>query len=258
MALVRRPGPNLADGIVTHQARQPVDVALALAQWEQYRGVLDRSGWPTIEIEPADACPDAVFIEDTMVMLGRHAVLSRPGAASRTGELAGAMAALSALDGISISRIEAPGTLDGGDVLMVGATVYVGRSGRTNDAGIAQLATLAEPLGYDVRPVPVTSVLHLKSAVTALPDGTIVGYHPVVDAPDAFSPYRAMPTEGGAHVVVLAPDHVLMATSSGPAIDLVEQTGVRVSAVDISEFEKLDGCVTCLSVLVPPAAAPTD
>ena len=126
----------------------------------------------------------------------------------------------------------------------------MGRGGRTNAEGIRQLRHILSPLGYTVVAVPITKVLHLKSAVTALPDGTVIGYPPVVDDPKIFDRFLAVPEEAGAHVVMLADDTVLMAASAPESAQLIESLGYRVIAVDIWEFEKLEGCVTCLSVRV--------
>lgn len=246
-ALVRRPGPRLDAGLLTHLERVPVDVDLALRQWEAYVEALRAEGWETVEVPPADDCPDAVFVEDTVVVLDDLAVISRPGADERKPETAGTEATLAAL-GYRIARIEAPGTLDGGDVLKHGRTVWVGLGGRTNEAGVEQLTAHLAPLGARVVGVPVARVLHLKSAVTALPDGTVVGFEPLVDDPGAWDPFLPVPEEGGSHVVVLDESTVLMATSAPLSRALFEERGLRVVAVDMSEFEKLEGCVTCLSV----------
>jgi dimethylargininase len=126
--------------------------------------------------------------------------------------------------------------------------VYVGLGGRTNQAGIDQLREHLEPLGADVVAVPVQKVLHLKSAVTALPDGTVIGYEPLTDNPAAFPKFLAVPEEGGAHVVLLGEDRLLMAASAPKTAELFRERGYTPVVVDISEFEKLEGCVTCLSV----------
>jgi len=165
----------------------------------------------------------------------------------RRAKVAGVTAAVAAA-GYRFERIIEPGTLDGGDVLKIGATVYVGRGGRTNDAGIRQLADHLAPLGATVVPVPVTKVLHLKSAVTALPDGTVIGYPPLVDDPALFDDFLAVPEEPGSHVVLLGGDRVLLAASAGATADLLTTIGLTPVTVDIGEFEKLEGCVTCLSV----------
>jgi dimethylargininase len=243
IALVRRPGPRLAEGLVTHIERHGIDAALATRQWQSYVDALVEVGWRVVEVGPADDCPDAVFVEDPVVIYGKTAVLARSGAPERRAETVGVE---KALDGYDIRRIEAPGTLDGGDVLKIGDTIYVGRGGRTNDDGIHQLA--AHLPGATVVPVSTTLVLHLKSAVTALPDGTVIGYPPLVDDPSVFPQFLAVPEESGAHVVLLGGDRVLMAASAPETAALLETRGLRPILVDISEFEKLEGCVTCLSV----------
>ena len=167
-ALVRRPSPRVADGLVTFIERRPVDGSLASSQWAGYVAALEAAGWETVEVEPADDCPDGVFIEDTLVVRRGIAVIARPGAESRRQEVEAVEAAIASL-GYSPKRIEPPGTLDGGDVLQVGDTVYVGTGGRTNPEGARQLRAILEPLGATVLSVPVRKVLHLKSAVTALP-----------------------------------------------------------------------------------------
>jgi dimethylargininase len=246
-ALVRRPGPRLAEGLLTHLDRSPVDLPLARRQWTGYVAALEGEGWRTIEVPAADDCPDAVFVEDTVVMYADLAVITRPGADPRRPETTGTEQTLAGL-GYRIDRIEAPGTLDGGDVLKHGARVWVGLGGRTNEPGLAQLSRLLAPLGAVVTGVPVSRVLHLKSAVTALPDGTVVGYPPLVDDPGVWASFAPVPEEPGAHVVLLGADTVLMAASAPRTRALFEERGLRVVAVDISEFEKLEGCVTCLSV----------
>ena len=246
-ALVRRPGPRLAEGLLTHLDRTPVDVDLAVRQWEAYVAALQAEGWETLEVPSADDCPDAVFVEDTVVVYGDLAVVTRPGAEPRRPETAATEETLRGL-GFRIERIEPPGTLDGGDVLKYGGTVWVGLGGRTNREGADQLAAHLVPLGARVVPVPVTKVLHLKTAVTALPDGTVVGHEPLVDDPSTWQPFLPVPEESGAHVVLLGGQTVLMADDAPRSRELFEQRGLRVVAVDISEFEKLEGCVTCLSV----------
>ncbi|TJZ43473.1 N(G),N(G)-dimethylarginine dimethylaminohydrolase [Streptomyces piniterrae] len=246
-ALVRRPGPRLAEGLVTHIDRRPVDPARGLRQWEGYVQALRDHGWRTTEVAPADDCPDSVFVEDTMVVFRNVALIARPGADSRRPETRGAREAAEAL-GCSVNEVRAPGTLDGGDVLKIGDTVYVGRGGRTNADGVRQLRATFEPLGARVVAVPVRKVLHLKSAVTALPDGTVIGYPPVVDDPAAFPRFLPVPEESGAHVLLLGGGRLLMSTSAPRTAELLADLGYEPVPVDIEEFEKLEGCVTCLSV----------
>lgn len=246
-ALVRRPSPRLAEGIVTHIERAPVDVDLAGDQWEQYVSAMNDNGWDTLEVEQAKDCPDSVFVEDTMVVYDRTAVIARPGADTRKPETERAEDSVAEL-GYRVVRIEAPGTLDGGDVLKVAGTVYVGSGGRTNGEGIRQLRAALTPLGATVVGVPLTKVLHLKSAVTALPDGTIIGYAPLVDDPTMFPHFLPVPEESGAHVVLLGGDRLLMSASAPRSAAMFADLGWTPVVVDISEYEKLEGCVTCLSV----------
>lgn len=249
IALVRLPAANLAEGQVTHIARSVVDSEKADEQWDNYVATLVDNGWDTIEVPVAAEAPDSVFVEDAVVIFGDTAVITSPGHESRRGETAGVEDTVREL-GLRIERIELPGTLDGGDVLKIGTVVYVGRGGRTNTEGIRQLRTIVAPLGYTVVAVPVTRVLHLKSGVTALPDGTVLGYPPLVDHPELFDRFLAVPEETGVAVVVLDDDTVLMAASAPESAALVADLGYRVVTVDISEFEKLEGCVTCLSVRI--------
>jgi dimethylargininase len=246
-ALVRRPGPRLAEGLVTHIDREKIDVDVAVEQWEGYARALRAHGWETIEVDPADDCPDAVFVEDTVVMYRNVALIARSGAESRRPETAGVEEAVARL-GCSVNWIWEPGTLDGGDVLKIGDTIYVGRGGRTNAAGVQQLRAVFGPLGARVVAVPVSKVLHLKSAVTALPDGTVIGQVPHVDAPSPFPRFLPVPEASGAHVVLLGGNALLMASSAPRTAELFADLGYAPVPVDIGEFEKLEGCVTCLSV----------
>jgi dimethylargininase len=248
LALVRRPSPRLAEGIVTHIERSDeVDAGLALRQWREYCDVLRRRGWSVVEAPPVDDCPDGVFIEDQVVVHGDVAVLGRSGAPQRRAEQSGVRQAVEA-QGYRVVPIEDPGTLDGGDVLKHGRHVWVGVDGRTNESGVEQLRAAFAGHRVDVLPVPVSKVLHLKSAVTALPDGSVIGYPPLVDDPTVWAEFVAVPEEPGAHVVLLGGMSVLMSAAAPRTARLLEDRGHDVTVVDISEFEKLEGTVTCLSV----------
>lgn len=222
-AIVRRPSPLLREGIVTHVERRPVDVELAFAQWEAYVDVLRAAGWETVEAPAADEHPDGVFVEDALVVDGGLAVVARPGVDARRGETAG-LGELAAALGLRVAWITEPATLDGGDVLRVGDGFRVGVGGRTNAEGAEQLAAAT---GARVTQVPVRGVLHLKTELTALPDGRLVD----ANALDL----------GGGKVLVAAGD---------PAAYRVAAHGFEPVHVDISEFQKLEAGVTCLSVLV--------
>ena len=251
VALVRRPSSRMADGIVTFGEREAVDAALAVAQHEAYVDALRGAGWAIHEVAPADDLPDSAFVEDTVVVCGELAVLARPGAPERRAEVGGTEEVVRAL-GLEVARIEGPGTLDGGDVLTVGRTLYVGRGGRTNEEGIRRLEELVAPRGFRVVTVPLRDVLHLKSAITALPDGTIIAADPSLLDTSPLPAIRTVPEEAGSHVVPLGGDTVLMAASAPRTAEQLADAGLDVVAVDIGEFEKMEGCVTCLSVLVAP------
>ncbi len=246
-ALVRRPSPRLADGLVTHIGRTPVDVELAKQQWARYVAALEANGWGTTEVTPAPGLPDSAFVEDTMVVFRDVAVIARPGADERKPEVAAATETVRSF-GYRIVTVQAPGTLDGGDVLKVGNTIYVGNGDRTNREGIAQVAAAFEPLGATIVTVPLTKVLHLKSAITALPDGTIIGWPPAVDDVSLFANFVAVPEESGSHVVVLDEHTLLLSADCPQTAALLRDRGYEVVTVDISEYIKLEGCVTCLSV----------
>jgi dimethylargininase len=232
---------------VTHIERSSVDADIAMKQWEGYVRALVDAGWRVTEVEPAPECPDGVFVEDTVVVYGDLAVITRSGAVERRPETEGTEKAVAEF-GYRVAHIEAPGVLDGGDVLKHGGTVYVGLSERTNADGIRQLAEFLAPFGATVTAVPVTKALHLKSAVTALPDGAIIGYEPVVDDPSVFEDFLAVPEERGAHVVLLGDGKLLMSSAAPETAALMRARGYEPVLVDIGEFEKLEGCVTCLSV----------
>lgn len=246
-ALVRRPSPRLADGLVTHIGRTPVDVELATQQWAGYIAALKANGWTTTEVTPAPGLPDSAFIEDTMVVFRDVALIARPGADERKPEVAAAADTVRRF-GYRVLTVQAPGTLDGGDVLKVGNIIYVGNGGRTNVEGIAQLAAAFEPLGATIVTVPLTKVLHLKSAITALPDGTIIGWPPAVDDVSLFENFLAVPEESGSHVVLLDEQTVLLSADCPHTAQMLRDRGLTVVTVDISEYIKLEGCVTCLSV----------
>lgn len=247
IALVRRPSSRLAEGLLTHRQREYVDFRLALRQWEAYVTALVDAGWDAVEVPPAEDCPDGVFVEDTMVLFRNVAVIARPGAESRRPEVVQAEKAVEAL-GCSINHIRAPGTLDGGDVVTVGDTVYVGRGPRTDAVAIRQLREILVPLGAQVVAVPISKAVHLNSAVTALPDGTMIGYLPLVDDPLLFDRFVPVPEESGAHVVPLGGSRLLLAADCPATVHLLRELGYEPVTVDVSEFQKLEGGVPCLSV----------
>ncbi|CAK9782689.1 dimethylargininase [Cutaneotrichosporon oleaginosum] len=250
--LVRPPSSRLAEGQITHIAKPAsVSYTAALAQWQAYLDIFRAEGWAVVQVPVADDCPDCVFVEDAVVMFGDVAVITAPGTPSRAAEPVAVEAAIRArLPHIRVHSITGDGTLDGGDVLKVGKDVYVGLGGRTNGEGIKQLRRIVHAEGYTLHAVPVTKALHLKSAVTALPDGTVIGYLPIVDNPHIFPRFMPIPEEHGVAVVVLSDEHVLMSSDAPETAALLRRMGYTVTTAGISEFEALEGCVTCLSVRV--------
>ncbi len=248
-AVVRRPGPLLADGLTLESPTEPIDMVRAQSQWNTYLDAMESTGWTIVECPPADDCPDAVFIEDTVVVCGNRAIVCRPGAESRRPETTAIRPVFESLGLEVIDLPDGCGTIDGGDVLKIGSDVIVGVSDRTDQTAID---ALAEVLGssWRVTAVPISGTLHLKSAITALPDGQVIGIADQVDTSALGRTVWSMPEIHGSHVVHLDDDTLLVAASAPESAAKLRGEGYDVVTVDISEFEKLDGCVTCLSVRI--------
>lgn len=250
VALTREVGPALADCELTYRSREPFDLGRAREQHRAYEDALERLGC-TVHRLPADPdAPDCVFVEDTAVVLDDVAVIARPGAASRRRETAPVAAALSAWR--DLASIEPPGTLDGGDVLRCGDTLFVGRSTRTNDAGAEQLRRLAEARGLAVVRVPLRDCLHLKSAATSLGGGRLLACPDRVD-PAAFAGREIVPVAPGepdaANVLAVA-GAILCDVRFPATARRLERLGLRVVPVDGSELAKAEGGLTCCSIVV--------
>lgn len=258
VALVREPSASLADCEVSYIPRVRIDLDRARAQHAGYRSALRAAG-AEVQVLPAlDHLPDAAFVEDTAVVVDEMAVLSTPGTASRTPEPEQAAPALAALR--PLSRLGAPGaTLEGGDVLRVERTLYVGRSRRTNDAGIGALASLLEPLGYRVRPLDVEGCLHLKSACTYAGEGTVVLNPAWVDAEpfarDGLDVLTVAPGEPWAANTLRLGESLLVAAGNRVTRNRLRGAGFRPVEVEIGEFQKAEAGLTCLSLLVERQAA---
>ena len=250
LALVRPVSDSLARCELTHLAREPIDVARAREQHGRYVEALVELGC-AVHWLPADHdSPDAVFVEDTAVVVEELAVVARPGAASRRGETAAVAAALARWR--PVAGIEAPGTLDGGDVLRVGRRVFVGLSGRTNREGCDQLQALLAPHGYTVEGVEVSGCLHLKSAATEVAEGTVLVAPDWID-PAAFAGLELLaadPTEPFAANALRVGESVILADAFPRTRRLLEARGIEVRTVPAGELAKAEGGVTCCSVLV--------
>ena len=248
-AVVRPLSSAYLDCLRTHDA--VIDLPLAMAQHRAYCDALAEAGVQLHWAWPEPGCPDACFVEDTAVVLGAEALLTRPGAPSRRPEVPGVAAALS--HACRLSALSAPATLDGGDVLRVGDTLYVGRSERTNDAGVAGLRTFAEAQGLQVVVVPLAAGLHLKSVATFLPPHRVVLVVDSVD-PACFTSrgvdvvWTAEPAGGNA----LALGDRVLVSADAPELGLrLVDEGLRVVSLDLTEIHKGDGALTCLSVRLP-------
>jgi dimethylargininase len=235
---------------LTHLARMAIDLERARVQHDAYEWALVELGCTVRRVDTDAEMPDSVFVEDTAVVFREGAVIARPGAESRRAETPAVAEALSRF-GLSHRDIQEPGTLDGGDVLVVGRNVFVGASRRTNAAGINQLRQIITRLGYSVRAVPVQDCLHLKSAVTAVASKTLLINRNCVEA-DAFGDLRLIDVdddEPHAANALLVGDVVICAAAFPKTRVRLEQHGLRVKVVDVDEIAKAEGGVTCCSLI---------
>lgn len=247
-ALTRELSPALSRCELTHLAREPIDYLRAVSQHEAYVGLLESLGVTVTRLRAEPELPDAVFVEDTAVVVDELAVITRPGAATRQLETASVRDALQPWR--PIAEICAPGTLDGGDVLQVGRTVYVGLSSRSNSEGAAQLSRLLAPFAYEVETIEVHGCLHLKSAVTAVSD-TLLLVNPTWCDSTAFgvATIEIDPTEPHAANVLRLHDAVIIDAAFPRTAELIRARGATVHNVDLSELAKAEGAVTCCSLI---------
>lgn len=234
---------------LTHLQRTPIDVALAREQHHAYEQVLRDLGCRIESLPEQPELADSVFVEDTAVVLDEVAVITRPGAASRRAETASIAAALGKYR--DLVRIESPGTLDGGDVLRVDRTLYVGASSRSSASGIERLGALLLPFGYRVLPVAVQGCLHLKSAVTQVgADQLLINSRYVQRA--QFPGMRFIEVDEAeplaANALMLGSE-VIYSDSHPRTAELLRRQGIRLHTVAMSETEKAEGAVTCCSLL---------
>lgn len=255
IAITREVSPSLGDCELTHVARTAIDVDKADAQHRAYRRVLASLGCRVLVLEAEPAMPDAVFVEDVAVVVDEVAVMTRPGAVSRRLEGAGVAELLGRHR--PLRAIGEPGTLDGGDVLRVGRTLYVGQSGRSNAEGMAQLQAAVAGFGYRVQPVPIRGCLHLKSAVTAVRDDTLLLQPSWVDA-SSFPGLAVIPVdpheEHAANVLCIG-DVAVMPAGFPRTAQRLREAGIEVVAVDVSELQKAEGAATCCSLVFEERAA---
>lgn len=234
---------------LTHVERHPIDIAVARAQHAAYEAALQEAGCTLLRLPALDELPDSVFVEDTAVVVAELAMITRPGAASRRGETASVAEALRAYR--DVFEIREPGTLDGGDVLQIGETIYAGISARTNAEGARQLDEALEAYGYVTRTVAVERSLHLKSAVSLVGPNTVLLNPQWIDRA-AFQPYDVVevdPEEPFAANALLAGGTLLCAPAYPRTNARLAAKGIAVTPIDMSELAKAEGGMTCCSVV---------
>ncbi len=246
--IVRPPSEALARCELSELERQPIDITQALAQHRAYCHQVAVLGGRIVELAPEPTLPDAVFVEDVAVVLDELAILTRPGVASRRPEVAAIAEVLEPFR--SLVRIEPPATLEGGDVLAVDRTLYVGLSGRTNQAGCEQLRWAVRPHGYQVVSLQPQGCLHLKTACTYLGQETFLLNPRWVD-PQPLTARQFIevhPDEPyGANTLPLG-DTVLMPNGFPRTTERVRRAGFRVQTLDVSELQKAEAGLTCMSL----------
>ena len=253
LAFTRQVSPRIIDCALTHLDRQPINPTLAASQHAEYEQALRDAGFDVVRLPYLADDPDAVFVEDTAILLGEHAIITRPGAPSRFDEIHSTAEGLAPY--FRVHRLSA-GTLDGGDVLLIGDRLYVGLSSRTDAEGVAALAELAEPLGYRVSGVELGRCLHLKTAVTFAGidrDGrpTLLHNPDWVDAAlfEGTDPLAVANDEPFAANVVRARDRLIMAAGSPNTAAKLRARGFEVVEVDVSELQKAEAGGTCMSLI---------
>ena len=249
IAITRGVSAGIAACELTHLERQPIDLERARAQHRAYEEALARAGCRVESLPALDDLPDSVFVEDAAVVLDEIAVVARPGAESRRPETERIAPVLAGYRRVTL--IQAPGTLDGGDVLKLGRRIFAGRSGRSDENGIEQLRAVAWPYGYTVTAVPVRGCLHLKSAITEVAPGVVLVNPAWVDAA-AFGQVSVIEVDPGEPYAangLLAGGRLIYPDSFPRTKKRLEAAGISIEAVDVSELQKAEGAVTCCSLV---------
>jgi len=248
LALTRAVSRSLGECEVTFFERQPIDIATAEAQHSTYCHVLRRHGLHVLRLPAEHALPDAVFVEDPVLVLDEVALALRAGAASRRGEVDSMLPVLERVR--TVERMRAPATADGGDIVQIDHTLFIGRSTRTNDAGIRQIEEIVRPHGYRVVPVAMQGCLHLKSGCTWTGDRVLLNPDRVDATPfQEWRPIHVPETEPDAADVLRLATRVLIPASFPLTAALLRHEGYAVEPIDVSELQKAEAGVTCLSVI---------
>jgi dimethylargininase len=250
IAITRDVSPRFAECEITHIERTPIDLQTARAQHREYVQALKNRGCQVIELPAESDLPDSVFVEDTAVILPELAVITRPGADSRKPEIESIIRSLAAVT--KYVQLQAPATLDGGDVLVLGKRIYVGLSTRSNQEAIDQLNSLLGEDGYQAVGVQMHDCLHLKSAVTRVNDRTLLINPNWVDTFhfEDFNWIQVDPSEPFAANCLPIGDSVIFPTAFPKTRAKLEQAGFHVKTVDVSELAKAEGAVTCCSLII--------
>lgn len=250
IALLREVSPSLAACELSFLTRAPIDVERARAQHAHYAAELTALGCSIEWLAPLAENADAVFVEDTAVVLPEVAVITRPGVASRRSEVESVAASLAGHR--PLKRIVAPGSLEGGDVVRIGRNLYVGASGRSNAAGIEQLRAALAPLGYRVASVAMRDCLHLKSAVTFIPPDILLVNPAWVD-PQVFDARTVVEVDDGepfAANTLTVQGVTLMSAAFPRTEERLRAAGVTTRALDVSELQKAEAALTCMSLML--------
>ena len=245
-ALTRKPGRNFADGITTARLGKP-DYIKVLDQHSAYCETLNRCGLEVIILEADERYPDGCFVEDTAVITDEAAIITRPGAVARRGEEEEILEILSGYR--TLRRIESPGTLDGGDILRVDDHFFIGLSGRTNSEGAGQLAGLLSEYGYTSSVVEVKDGLHLKSGIAFLGAGTFIATPELAGITETGTFIITDPGENYSANCLRINDYLLIPKGFPGTARKITEPGFSVISLDMSEFRKMDGGLTCLSLL---------
>lgn len=248
-AITREVSASINDCELSFHARQPIDVAKAMAQHKAYQDCLAELGVRVVALPAEPGLPDAVFVEDPAVVLDEVAIISNMGAPSRRPEASSLADALSRYHPLKF--LAEPATLDGGDVLRISRLIFVGLSRRTNRDGIEQLRALLRDYDYQVEPVEVTGCLHLKSGCSYIGHETVLVNRSWIDA-ERLRGFELLdvPVEEPAAANALLVDGVVIIPASFPKTRaLLEERGFRVRTVDVSELQKAEAGVTCTSLI---------